>query len=301
MADGDAAGRTLCGCLLGALVLAGLLGWWGFSGMAADQAAADSLLALDSGPTPLPKEGEASAPPRALDDEGPVKEIHLMAAYGEEHVLDDALAVLARRLDLAAVRHEIARDGLRFTVRVPDEKEVLDQVYPLLLATGRLEFKIVAQRDVDVVGELYDETLAAVQEAKRRGSYDPETSPYDVLDLDGVSYLLENPGFPGFYIVEAWATFENDKWYVKYRLSPAGDEAYNAFVNAAAGRQEATIMDGAIDALAHWSEGPFELETGATWYWPSPDEDPWSKADAHRNALLLTSGALPIELTLEKE
>lgn len=306
----------------------------------------------------------------------------LVAASGSEEELSDALEILERRLDQAGIPHAIDRHELKFSVRLPEDSLQVREAQRLLLAGGELWFKIVVQVG-DGPGELseaeWDAAIEKVEDAKKIGTYDPATSPYDyAVQFGFVPYLLENPGFPGYHVASArylWteaqgaqrvmvqlasaapagaqvlhvatasglapdqmlrvgranksdysdvvrvaavrgdsveltaplehalpkqAPVKRGFFEIRYTMTPEGAPAYLRYARASSGKDEATLFDGEIETIATWGDIPANAQL-SEWTFSNTTDNPWTEEQVRYFSTLMTSGRLPVELTLEYE
>lgn len=239
--------------------------------------------------------------PNALQRKPLKTQLKLSAAEdSQEADLEKALGVLRRRLEKAKIDHEIDRFGRKFTVRLPEDSVQVAQATQLMLAGGDLIFKIVVRKGKDLAPDLWDQEFAKIESARAGGKLDG-SEKYSILEYNGEKLLLENPGFLGYFVAEAWTKLQDSKWEVQYTLTPEGSKKYQDFANASANRLEATIMDGKVESTATWGAGPFDVSQGQFWRWTNTAEPGWSKETAENYATLMTSGRLPIQLMLEEE
>ncbi|MGB0498465.1 MAG: protein translocase subunit SecD [Rubricella sp.] len=192
-----------------------------------------------------------------------------------DRTMQTSLEIVRRRVDESGTREPtIQRQGEdRILIQVPgvgSAQEVID----LIGTTARLAFHPV---------------INSTTNANERGG--TGTVTYPSIDQEGLYYVLERrPVVSGEQLVDAQATFQENRPVVSFRFNASGGRAFSEYTAANIGNPFAIVLDGEVisaPVIQSHIPGGSGVITGRF----TPEE-------TNRLAILLRAGALPAELVV---
>lgn len=252
------------------------------------------------GGTAAPAAAPEAAPPDPLAG-GPRKVLRLAGPPGASRAqIEESVAILNRRFAKASIpgRAEAEAAGA-IVVTVRDDADVLRRAGTLLAAGGHLQFLSVADEKDLPAAELANEK-ARLAGLKARNAYDGEKEKLDLLPFEPDpkrSWLVHRAGgVEGHYVADVSPRHDaEDGWVVDFEMNPEGKDAFQKFTKRLVGRLMAVVLDDVVKQV-------FTIRTeirGSGVLFRTGGG--YSKDEAHALAALMSSGRLPIDLSLEEE
>lgn len=273
---------TLMGC--GVLLMIGL--------------GAGMFLLVARAPAPAPPEivtVDRVPPARAKPaEESPAEEsrstVTLVPRAGGEAELTTAASILRQRLQGIGIEGQVRVEGGKLLVDLPPG--ALERTVEVLLAGGRLQFKLVARLPED----------EAAAEVARIGSlvaargYDERQEKHDVARGEGdTPLLLENPGVEGFLVTRVHPTKDDrGKDAIGFVFGEEGRVAFRDLTGQNVGRDLAIVLDGRVQTVARIHDA---IDGSGMIF----NEGGYAPDELQRLITVMGSGRLPIELSLEGE
>lgn len=217
-------------------------------------------------------------------------QLTLVASHGGQAELEQAASILRQRLAGVGLEGRVQVEGGRLRVDVPEG--ALEQAVGLLTAGGRLQFKLVAA----LAEEPTRAEIARIGSLRAARGYDEAAEHYDVAEQrDGSPLLLENPGVEGYLITRVYpAQDAKGQGAIGFEFGPEGRAAFRDLTGHHVNRLLAIVLDGRVETVATIlsavdGEGIVSRDEGG---YP-PDE-------LEQLVTVLSSGRLPVELSLEE-
>ncbi len=232
---------------------------------------------------------------------GPVKVLRLAGPPGATRAqIDESVAILNRRFAKATIPGKAeAEPSGAIVVSLRDDAEVLRRAGTLLAAGGHLQFLAVADEKDLPSAELANEKgrLAGL---KAKGAYDGAKERFDLLPYEvdpKRSWLVHREGgVEGHYVADVSPRLDaEDGWVVDFQMNPEGQDAFSTFTKRLVKRLMAVVLDDVVKQV-------FTIRTeirGTGVLFRTGGG--YSKEEAQALAALMSSGRLPIDLSLEEE
>lgn len=264
-------------------------------------------------PTPPPSSPSAAPSTTDVDD---VAALHAklraspktrtLSLAGPPNASRADLETCARILDRRFARANIVGEASvtpegKIAVGLVDDPDTLSRAGALMTAGGHLQFKAVLD-ELRLSKEEIERETARVRAAKKAGTYDAAKDPADIVpwDDDGTEVLVENgDAIEGHMVANASVRPTGQgAWYVDFTMNPEGKDALIAFTKRLLNKHYVILLDGRIRQLiiiTGASEGD-----SATIGWEDAKRG-FTEARARALAAVVSSGRLPLELSLEEE
>lgn len=218
------------------------------------------------------------------------KTLTLVPRAGGEAELATAASILRQRLAGMGIDGKVEVSAGRLQVDLPAGD--LERTVDLLLAGGRLQFKLVAALgEAEAAAE-----LARIGSLQATRGYDERAERFDRAEVEGEGpLLLENPGVEGFLVTQVYpARDDRGQDAIGFEFGEEGRVAFRDLTGRNVGRDLAIVLDGEVQTVARIHDavdgsGRIFREGG---YQPE---------ELKRLITVMGSGRLPIELSVEAE